>query len=122
MSTRTRIQTRAVAGLAALAAVAVTALGIADGIGTRAPSTPAASVSVTYADLDLSQPAGAQQLYRRLQRASRTVCGSVDQANLAAYLRWQDCYSDALQRAVLRVNAPQLLALYRTDPHTTSHG
>jgi hypothetical protein len=35
-------------------------------------------------------------------------------------MRWEHCYSDALQRAVLRVNAPELLALYRSDAARSS--
>ena len=110
MSTSARFHSRALCGLAALAAVAVTAVGIADGVRTADRAAAAPSVNVTYADLDLSQPAGARQLYQRLQRASKAVCGSADQMNLAAYRRWQSCYSEALQRAVLRVNAPELRA------------
>lgn len=123
MSTaRARFHSRIGAGLGALAAVALTAIGIADGIGTHAQAA-APTVRVTYADLDLSQPAGVQQLYRRLQRASATVCSALDQADSAAYSRWESCYSQVLQRAVLRVNAPQLLALYRSDSaNATSHG
>jgi UrcA family protein len=124
MSTaRTQFYTRVGAGLAALAAVAVTAIGIADGIGTDAHAAAAPSVKVTYADLDLSQREGAQLLYRRLQRASKAVCSSLDQGSLAAYMSWEHCYSDALQRAVLGVNAPQLLAVYRSDAaHSSTHG
>jgi UrcA family protein len=124
MSTaRTRFHTRIGAGLAALAAVAVTAIGIADGIGPRAQAASSPSVKVTYADLDLSQAAGVQQLYRRLQRASATLCSSLDQAGLVSYSRYERCYNQALQRAVLRINAPQLLALYRSDAaHATNHG
>ena len=124
MSTaRTRFHTHIGAGVAALAAVAVTAIGIADGIGIAVPTTSRPSVRVMYADLDLSQPADVQQLYRRLQRGSATLCSSLDQADLAAWGRWERCYSQALQRAVLRINAPQLLVLYRDDAaRATSHG
>jgi UrcA family protein len=122
MSTSARFHTRAICGLAALAAVAVTAVGIADGVKSADLAVVAPSVNVTYADLDLSQPAGARQLFQRLQRASKAVCGSADQMNLAAYMRWQSCYSEALQRAVLRVNAPELLALYRSNAGHAAHG
>ena len=62
------------AAIAAIAAVAVTTYGIADGIRPDARTAPP-SVELTYAGLDRSQPAGAQWLYRRLQQASSMVCG-----------------------------------------------
>jgi UrcA family protein len=66
---------------------------------------------------------GAQLLYRRLQQAAQGVCGKLDPIDVGAYLRWQHCYDAALQRAVLQVNAPQLLAVYRSDAgHAPSAG
>jgi UrcA family protein len=42
--------------------------------GVRA-TTNGPSVTVRYADLDLSRVAGAQTLYKRIKGAARSVCG-----------------------------------------------
>jgi UrcA family protein len=112
------VPSRVGAALAAVASVAITAftaLGIASGItaGSHAATPP--SIKVAYAGLDVSQPVGAQLLYRRLQQAAQGVCGRLDPIDVGAYVRWQRCYDGALQRAVLQVNAPELLAVYRSD-------
>ena len=113
---------RAGAAVAALASVALTAFGISSGITAESHAAPP-SIKVAYAGLDLSQPVGAQLLYRRLQQASQRVCGRLDPIDTGAYLRWQRCYDAALQRAVLQVNAPELLAVYRSyDGHAPNAG
>jgi len=119
--TKSLLAGRAGAAMAALASVALTAFGISSGITAESHAPP--SIKVAYAGLDLSQPVGAQLLYRRLQQASQRVCGRLDPIDTGAYLRWQRCYDAALQRAVLQVNAPQLLAVYRSeDGHAHSAG
>ncbi|HEX2788945.1 MAG TPA: UrcA family protein [Steroidobacteraceae bacterium] len=120
--TNSLLASRAGAAVAAVASVALTAVCIANGVTSESRSPPP-SVKVAYAGLDLSQPVGAQLLYRRLQQAAQGVCGRLDPVDTAAYLRWQHCYDGALQRAVLQVNAPELLALYRSDAgHARSAG
>lgn len=113
--TRSLLAGRAGAAVAALAAVALTAFGIASGI-TAEPQAAPRSITVAYAGLDVSRPVAAQLLYRRLQLAAQGVCGRLDPVDVEAFQRWQRCYDAALQRAVLQVNAPELLALYRSDP------
>jgi UrcA family protein len=110
----TRINS-AVAAVASVAITAFTALGIASGITTGSHAAEPPSIKVAYAGLDVSQPMGAQLLYRRLQQAAQDVCGQLDPIDVSAYVRWQSCYDGALQRAVLQVNAPELLAVYRSD-------
>jgi UrcA family protein len=120
--TKTQFPSRLAGALAAVAAVAATAIGIAAGVQGQsgAPSAPH-RLRVAYTALDLSQPMGAQLLYHRLQQASSNACGTLAPVDVGAYLAWQRCYDGTLQRAVLAVNAPQLLALYRNDaarPHS----
>ena len=45
-------------------------------------------ISVSYADLNLSQIKDAQTLYGRLRRASGTVCGSFDESSLPLQVEW----------------------------------
>jgi UrcA family protein len=120
-TTKAQFPSRIGAAVAAVAAVAVTA--IAAGVRSEPSAAQPRSVKVAYAGLDLSQPVGAQLLYHRLQQASSSVCGWLDQVDIAAYMRWQRCYDGALQRAVLQINAPELLAVYREDAgHSRSVG
>jgi UrcA family protein len=121
--TKTQFPSRVGAAIAALAAVAFTAIGIAAGVTGEHSAAPPHTLKLAYAALDLSQPMGAQLLYRRLEQASANVCGRLDQVDLVTYGRWQRCYDGTLQRAVLQVNAPQLLAVYRSDAsHAHSTG
>jgi UrcA family protein len=79
----------------------------------------APSVKVSYADLDLSRPAGAQMLYRRLKHAAASVCGpSVKPAELDRYAAWKSCYEPALHNAVMQVGAPGVFARYEDDSGT----
>ena len=113
-TSKSQFSSRLGAAVAAVAAVAFTAIGIAAGVTGERTAAPH-SLKLAYTALDLSQPMGAQLLYRRLQQASSNVCGRLDQLDTVSYVRWQDCYDGTLQRAVLQLDAPQLLALYRSD-------
>jgi len=62
---------------------------------------------VRFADLDLTRPAGAHELYRRIQRAAREVC---ERYGPAGYDR--SCADQAIARAVATVGAPLLRAHY----------
>jgi UrcA family protein len=76
------------------------------------------SVKVSYADLNLSTLAGADALYRRIERAARTVCGSDDMRERLGHWRaWRNCYDSAIANAVAKVNSPLLSAVHssKTD-------
>ena len=95
------------AGIALAAAAAVLA----------SPAAPAATpairtLTVRYADVDLSTTQGVAALYRRLQGAARFVCGESDNS-LAQQRSWNDCYRRAVGDAVGAVDNPRLTALYR---------
>jgi UrcA family protein len=76
-------------------------------------------ITVSYADLNLSQVNDAQRLYGRLRRASATVCGNFDESSLPLQIEWQRCYQQALAKAVVTVNAPLLQAVYRVRADRT---
>ena len=70
---------------------------------------------VTYSDLNVEKDDGAHVLYRRLQQASKRVCGveSLKTAgNIRAVSQQQRCYRETLDRAVAKVNNATL-----TDIH-----
>ncbi len=83
-------------------------------LGTRV-----ASVSVSYADLDLSSTAGAQALYARLADAAEQVCGGEPRAEslreIAVFEQkaFKSCYEQALAGAVSKVDSARLQALHQ---------
>ena len=81
------------------------------------------SVKVSYADLNLNNEKGVAVLYRRLQVASESVCGTQlawKQKCTRCMRLAQDCYEDALARSVDAVGSELLLALHQgTEPPET---
>lgn len=72
------------------------------------------SVTVHYADLDLTRADGAQVLYQRLKNAANQVCGvrvgARDVFNVA--LAKDQCVKTALAQAIRSIHNDQLDALY----------
>jgi UrcA family protein len=69
-------------------------------------------IAVSTTGLDPSQPAGAREVYRRLQRAARTACGDGDRVGLEPATSFAGCYEQALGDAVRSVHQPQLSVIY----------
>ena len=67
---------------------------------------------VRFADLDLTQPAGARQLYRRIERAAHEVC-----AGYGPHDYDRRCAQAAIGRAVAEVGAPLLTVHQQTLAH-----
>ena len=76
-----------------LAALALSGLGAAPAAATAAEEE--VSVSVEFADLDLTTPAGATALDRRIDAAVEEVCAKPDIRNLKAMTAWEECKADA---------------------------
>ncbi len=71
------------------------------------------SVTVSWGDLDLSRPAGLEQLYLRLSEATATVCSPrEDIRNLALHRERKACLARAMDRAVSQVGYPALEELH----------
>lgn len=70
--------------------------------------------AVKFADLNLSSPAGAAALYRRIYAAAHDVCGSFDAdiRDLRGLSRHAACVHKAVRNAVAKVNQPALSAIY----------
>jgi UrcA family protein len=66
---------------------------------------------VRFADLDLARPAGAQELYYRIQYAAHNVCQTYDRRTD------RDCVKQAIARAVAEVGAPLLTTRYQAATH-----
>jgi UrcA family protein len=84
--------------------------------GTALAAPPAGevpSVTVSYADLDLSNPAGAHTLYQRIRAAARMVCAPLASKELKRNGLWRDCYEQAVSNAVATIDRPTLTALHQ---------
>ena len=93
----------------------VLALGAATFAGiAQADVRPSAAqtLKVSYADLDLSHPAGVDRLYVRLRQAASLVCNPSDTQGVRAQVSYRACAERALDDAVATVNDPNLTALH----------
>lgn len=74
----------------------------------------ASSISISYAELDVSTPQGLEVLYTRIKRAAKSVCG-FDRAPLTTSRGRHSlaCYQSTVEDAVRQANRPTLTALHR---------
>src|SRR6202789_4632172 len=89
-------------GAIALCALQLTAQAADDGLPLK---------KVSYADLDISKPAGAKVLYGRIVRAAKEVCRSSGYQSLGAAQLTTRCVVFAIDNAVKDVGSPGLSAL-----------
>lgn len=74
------------------------------------------SEKVSYSDLNVDKQSGAQVLYRRLQIASKRVCGveSIKNAgSVRAMTEQRRCYRNALDQAVATIDNPTLTRIHQ---------
>ena len=95
----------------ALAALAST------GVAQAQPATydDRTQTIVRYADLDLSRPAGAQMLLRRIRTASIRECGGrpSTEMQINAVRLHEVCVDATMDATVARVGSPILTAMYQ---------
>ncbi len=92
----------------------VAALVAAAGLAVPAVADAGESVTVSYRDLDLAQPAGAAALQGRLRAAARTVCGAPERGEVRAHFARRDCYERSIAQALHDLEAaPRLVASLR---------
>jgi UrcA family protein len=77
----------------------------------RAADDGVRSQKVSYADLDISKPAGAKALYSRIVTAARQVCANNGPRDLGAMQQVNACTDHAIDKAVKDVDSPALSAL-----------
>jgi UrcA family protein len=70
---------------------------------------------VTYQDLNLANQADVRVLYGRLKAAAGDVCGNVPAQELQRHRAFERCYRAALEDAVMKIDVPQLQAMYQSD-------
>jgi UrcA family protein len=86
-------------------------------LANAGPAPDALSVTVHFADLDLTRSAGAAVLYQRLKGAAETVCAPFDSRSrgLANQMRFEQCVQSAIGAGVAKVDQPVLTAYYRAQ-------
>jgi UrcA family protein len=77
--------------------------------------TPISKV-VRFGDLDITKPAGAQVLYRRIEAAAQRVCVLPSSRTLVTVEEERACIRTAVDKAVRQVDSPQLTALRFGNP------
>jgi len=73
------------------------------------------SVTVPYADLDLTTDAGAATLHGRIDAAVKEVCERPSIRELKAIADWQKCRSDAAQSAADKIAEAHVPVQYVAD-------
>ncbi len=101
--------------------VGITALFVC-GLGVSASAVAASpsqfndgAISVSFADLNIQNAAGAKVLYTRLQQASKSVCNLESYRELGSLSRVaeaQACYADTLDEAVAKIDSAALQAIH----------
>lgn len=77
--------------------------------------TDTRSVKVSYSELDITKPAGAQALYKRIRKAAFAVCGAYDSPMPWYYTARSQCFKTAVDDAVGKVNSPLLTSLHNNE-------
>jgi UrcA family protein len=108
--------------LKVLAAAALASAGLAAAANAQSdvqsPARPEARVAVSYADLNLASPAGAERMLDRIERAAEKACGGRGTQNRLLEERYvfRDCVRAAVADAVFGLNAPMVTAAYEGRP------
>ena len=87
------------------------ALTLATGANAAQPQPPQ-TAAVRYHAVNLTNPGQAQELYRRIKFAARSVCPQYAVPDLEHVLILRACIDDAVDNAVESVDHPSLTALH----------
>jgi UrcA family protein len=100
------------------AAVAPVLLGavLAAGSAFAAPAAP--TLHVSYADLNLSNPADARTMLHRIRQGAASVCAAVpggSGTSISAIDQFNACYRTTVSRAVASLGAPAVTQAYNSS-------
>jgi UrcA family protein len=70
------------------------------------------AITVSTAGLDLSQPAGAREAYRRIEHAAYIACTRGNRLDLEPPASYMGCYEKGIGAAVGSAHVPQLSIVY----------
>jgi UrcA family protein len=92
----------------------------ADRLNGAVTVTSAPTMTVSFAELDITKPRGLQVLYSRIENAARIVCGVEPYLQpLSRTRQAKECYKTAVDDAVRQINRPTLTALHRAKTRST---
>ena len=93
----------------------ISALALSSQLAHGGPAPDVLSMTVKFADLDLTRSADAAVLYERLKGAGQTVCAPFDgrSRDLGSQVHFKQCVKSAIGTAVARIDRPALTAYYR---------
>lgn len=83
-----------------------------------ADATQVRSITVKFADLNVSSPEGAAALYDRIRSAAKTVCSPAESSPSPFKIEFNACVHQAIADAVTKVNRMELYTVYnqRNNP------
>src|SRR5260370_41496224 len=87
-------------------------LGLGYQLANAASPGGVPSVTVHFADLDLSHSQGVTVLYRRLKDAAETVCAAQNGRDLGSQIRFKACWQAAVSTAGAQGDQPPLTPYY----------
>jgi UrcA family protein len=108
----------------ALIGMTTIALGVgASHASAATPDQDARQVVVRYQDLDLSDTADAQRLYRRIQTAARAACENDQPKSPWGLSQYYSCVDRAVTRAVADVGSTQVSGIHEAaNQHAANRG
>ncbi len=95
-------------------------LGLSATVATADNIDAPISKTVNFAKLDVTNEAGAAQLYRQLKLAARDVCEPADGKSLAQHQHFHACMETALSNAVAAIDRPLLTNLHESNGKGTA--
>lgn len=102
--------------ITAIAAASVATVSLFSASAQAEPAERQVTVSLEH--FDLSKQSDADEVYARLQRAARNVCGTLVNKDLNIRRLTRECYDSALARAVAEVDSARLTALHESNSET----
>src|SRR5262245_40234179 len=96
--------------------LAQTLIAVAGVFAILSPAAQAAapaearSVEVSYAQLDLSNPAAVETLYRQINGAAERACGAYNARSLRERAGWRECRDAAFKAAVAQLVEARIVA------------
>lgn len=99
-----------------VAAIAVVVFGM-PAIASADLELKGKSEKVSYADLNVDKEEGAAQLYRRIQQASKRVCGVESLKNTGSVREVSQsrrCYRETLDATVAKIDSPALTEIHES--------
>lgn len=99
-------------------AVAVLSLAVWSTLAMAGTEAQVPTQTVSYRDLNLTNPKGAAALYWRITRAAQEVCGPAELAG-SRFPRpgYRECVQRAIAEAVAKVDSPELSAYHAKREH-----